>query len=162
VPRRALPVLLVAAALAGCGDDEATSAPEPTPEATAVTTEEPTPTPSATDTPSPTATEQPPPEEQEGGAGDEEAARVPARYTVDAAGVHPPRVALPAFLAIELSVQNGFASPITVRLEGAEPFRVGPYATEQVRVDGRRPGRYVIDFGRGKTGLLVTGAEPGP
>jgi hypothetical protein len=162
VARRPLLVLLVAAALGGCGDDETTSAPSPTPEATAVATEEPTPSPTATETPSPTATEQPAPEEQEGGAGDEEAARVPAAFTVDSAGVHPPQVAVPAFLAIELSVQNGFASPITVRLEGAEPFRVGPYATEVVRLEGRRPGRHVIDFGRGQQGLLVTGAEPGP
>ena len=112
--RRPLLVLLVAAALAGCGDDEPTSATDPTPEATAVATEEPTPTQTATETPSPTATEQPAPEEQEGGAGDEEAARVPARFTVDAGGVHPPRVAVPAFLAIELWVQNGFASPKSI------------------------------------------------
>ncbi len=143
--------------LAGCGDDETVSTPSPTPEATAVVTE--TPTPTATETPTPTATEQPPPEPDEG---DEEAARVPVAFTVAAQGVTPPRVAVPAFLAIELSVQNGFASPITVRLEGAEPFRVGPYATERVRLEGRRPGRYVIDFGRGKKGLLITGAEVGP
>jgi hypothetical protein len=159
---RVLPVLLVAAALAGCGDDETVSAPSPMPEATAVETETPTPTPTATETPTATPTEQPAPEDSEGGAGDEEAARVPAAFTVDAGGVHPPQVAVPAFLAIELSVQNGFASPITVRLDGAEPFRVLPYATEVVRLEGRRPGRHVIDFGRGKQGLLVTGAEPGP
>jgi hypothetical protein len=161
VPRLVLAVLL-AAAVAGCGEDETTSAPSPSPEATAVATEEPTPTQTATETPTATPTEQPAPEESEGGAGDEEAARVPAAFTVDSAGVHPPQVAVPAFLAIELSVQNGFGSPITVRLEGAEPFRVGGYATEVVQLDGRRPGRYVIDFGRGKRGLLVTGAEPGP
>jgi len=138
------------------------SAPSPTPEATAVATEEPTPTQTATETPTATPTEQPAPEESEGGAGDEEAARVPAAFTVDSAGVHPPQVSVPAFLAIELSVQNGFASPITVRLEGAEPFRVLPYATEVVRLDGRRPGRHTIDFGRGQQGLLITGAEPGP
>jgi hypothetical protein len=161
VPRLLLAVLL-AAAVAGCGDDENVSAPSPTPEATAVATEEPTASPTATETPSPTATEQPAPEEQEGGAGDEEEARVPARFTVDASGVTPPQVSVPAFLAIELSVQNGLASPITVRLEGAEPFPVGPYATERVELDGRRPGRYVIDFGEGRTGLLVTGVEPGP
>jgi hypothetical protein len=156
--RRLLAISLVA--LAGCGDDETVDAPSPTPEATAVVTE--TPTPTATETPAPTATEQPSPEDEEGGAGDEEAARVPVQFTVSAQGVTPPEAAVPAFLAIELSVQNGFASPITVRLEGAEPFRVGPYATERVRLEGRRPGRYEIAFGRGKTALLVTGAEPGP
>jgi hypothetical protein len=158
--RAVLAVLAVAAVLAGCGDDDTVSSSSPTPAPTAAATETPTPTP--TETPTPTATEQPAPEEQEGGAGDEEEARVPARFTVDASGVTPPQVSVPAFLAIELSVQNGLASPITVRLEGAEPFRVGPYATERVELDGRRPGRYVIDFGEGRTGLLVTGVEPGP
>jgi hypothetical protein len=162
VPRRSLLALLVVAAIAGCGEDETGSTPSPEPEATAVATEEPTASPAATDTPEPTATEQPAPEEQEGGAGDEEEARVQAFFTVDAQGVTPPQVAVPAFLAIELLVQNGFGSPITVRLEGAEPFRVGPYATERVELEGRRAGRYVIDFGRGQKALLVTGAEPGP
>ena len=159
-----LPLLavLVAAAVAGCGGDETTSAPSPTPEATAVATEEPTASPTATETPSPTATEQPAPEEQEGGAGDEEAARVPAFFTVDSAGVTPPQIAVPAFLAIELIVQNGFSSPIVVRPPGAEPFRVGPYATGRVRLEGRRAGRYLVRFGRGGSGVIVTGAEPGP
>jgi len=159
---RLLGLLLVAAALAGCGDDETVSAPSPTPEATAVATETPTPTPTPTETPSPTATEQPAPEEQEGGAGDEEAARVPARFTVGPDGIDPPQVSVPAFFVIQLFVQNGYGTPMTVRMVDAEPFEVAPYATVRRRLEGLRPGRYTIDFGRGQKGLLITGADPGP
>jgi hypothetical protein len=160
--RRLLPVLLVAAALAGCGEDETTSAPTPAPEATAVATEEPTPAPTATDTPTPTATEQPSPEEQEGGAGDEEEARVPARFVVSASGIDPPQVSVPAFLAIELIVVNRLDDQIVVRLEGTDPFPVAAGDTVRARLEGRRRGRYPIDFGSAGDALLVTGAEVGP
>jgi hypothetical protein len=159
---RLLGLLLVAAALAGCGDDETVSAPSPTPEATAVATETPTPTPTTTETPAPTATEQPAPEEQEGGAGDEEAARVPARFTVGPDGIDPPQVSVPAFLAIELIVDNKLDRPVIVRLEGAEPITAGPGEVARARLDGRRRGRYVVNFLSVGQALLVTGAEPGP
>ena len=155
-------MLLVVAALAGCGDDETVSAPSPTPEATAVVTETPTPTATATETPTPTATEQPAPEEQEGGAGDEEAARVPARFTVGPDGIDPPQVSVPAFLAIELIVDNRLERPIVVRLEGAEPLTVAAGSEGRALLDGRRKGRYVVNFLSVGQALLVTGAEPGP
>jgi hypothetical protein len=158
--RRLLLVLLVA--FAGCGDDETVSTPSPTPEATAVVTETPTPSPTATETPSPTATEQPAPEEQEGGAGDEEEARVPVRFVVGASGIEPPRVAIPAFLAIELVVVNELDSPVTARLEGAEPLIVEPGKTGRARLEGRRPGRYRVSLAPAGEALLVTGAEVGP
>jgi hypothetical protein len=158
--RRLLLVLLVA--LVGCGEDEPVAAPSPTPEASAVVTETPTPTPTATSTPSPTATEQPPPEEQEGGAGDEEEARVPARFVVTASGIEPPRVSIPAFLAIELIVVNRHSEEIIARLQGAEPLPVAAGETRSMRLDGRRPGRYPISFGPAGDGLLVTGADVGP
>jgi hypothetical protein len=161
VPRRLPLALLVAAALVGCGDDETVSA-SPTPEATAVATETPTPTPTPTETPSPTATEQPAPEEQEGGAGDEEAARVPARFRVGPGGVDPPQISVPAFLAIELIVDNRLDRPIVVRLEGADPIIAAAGSVARARLDGRRPGRYVVNFLSVGQGLLVTGAEPGP
>ena len=70
-------------------------------------------------------------------------------------------VAVPAFLAIELSVQNGFASPITVRLEGAEPFRVtSATRPRSCGWQGRRPGRYVIDFGTRRTQASAASREP--
>jgi hypothetical protein len=136
---RHLVLLLVVAALAGCGDDE--------------------PTPAATATPPPTATEQPPPEP---GEGDEEEARVPARFVVTASGVEPHEIAIPAFLAIELMVVNRHAEEIIARLRGAEPLPVAAGETRRLRLDGRRPGRYPITFGPAGDALLVTGVEVGP
>ena len=155
--RRAL--LLILVALVGCGDEETVSTPSPTPEATAVATETPTPSPTPTETPTPTATEQPPPEPDEG---DEEEARGPVRFVVGAGGIEPPRIEIPAFLAIELIVVNDLDSPVVARLEGAEPLIVEPGKTGQARLEGRRPGRYRISLAPAGEALLVTGAEVGP
>ena len=156
--RSGLIALLVVAVLAGCGDDAVSV--EATPEASAVPTEEPTETPTAS--PSPTATEQPAPEEQEGGAGDEEAARVPVRFTVGPEGVDPPQVSIPAFLAIQLTVENTLDEPVVVRLDGVEPITVNPGETATADLAGRRAGSYPIAFGDAGQAVLVTGAEPGP
>ena len=88
VVRAAVVAVIAAAALAGCGGDDdqtsssATAAPPPSATATPseTPTATPTPTPSATEQPSPTATQNP--EDQPGGAGDEEAIRVPAEFTI--------------------------------------------------------------------------------
>ena len=143
MPRALLAVLAVAGLLAGCGDDEPAPTSEATPAPTAAATETPTPTATATETPSPTATEQPSPspEDQEGGAGDEEEARVPVRFVVRDGGVEPPKVGVPGFLALELIILN---------------------ETARVRIEGRRPGRYPIDFGDAGQATLVTGVEVGP
>jgi hypothetical protein len=160
--RALLAALAVAGVLAGCGDDEPATTSEPTPAPTAAATETPTATPTATETPSPTATEQPSPEDQEGGAGDEEEARVPVRFTVRDGGVEPPEVSVPGFLAIELVIRNETSQPIVARLEGVEPLSANPGETTRARIEGRRPGRYPIDFGAAGEALLVTGVEPGP
>jgi hypothetical protein len=160
--RALVAVLAVAGALAGCGDDEPTATSSPTPAPTAAATERATPTTTPTETPSPTATEQPGPEEQEGGAGDEEEARVPVRFTVRDDGIEPPEVRVPGFLALELIVANATSQPVTARLEGAEPLTAGPGETARMRLEGRRPGRYPIDFGAAGRAVLVTGVEPGP
>ena len=128
----------------------------------AMATEEPTPAATATDTATPTATEQPAPEEQEGGAGDEEAARVPARFDVGPSGVQPPRVMVPAFLAIELVVNNALDEPVTVRFDGEEVMTVPAGQLGRAQVDGRRKGRYRVSFGTAGEALLITGVEPGP
>ena len=159
--RALLAVLAVAGLLAGCGDDEPAPTSEATPAPTAAA-ETPTPTATATETPTPTATEQPAPEEQEGGAGDEEEARVPVRYVVGDGGIDPPQVSVPGFLALELIVVNRTSAPVVARLEGAEPLPAEPGETARARIEGRRPGRYVVDFGAAGEAALVTGAEVGP
>jgi hypothetical protein len=160
--RTLLAVLAVAGVLAGCGDDESASTSEPTPAPTAAATETPTPTATATETPSPTATEQPSAEDQEGGAGDEEEIRVPVRFTVRDGGIEPPEVRVPGFLAVELVIRNETSQPVVARLEGTEPLTVNSGETTRARIEGRRPGRYPIDFGAAGEALLVTGVEPGP
>ena len=160
--RALVAVLAVAGALAGCGDDEPTATSSPTPAPTAAATERATPTITPTETPSPTATEQPAPEEQEGGAGDEEEARVPVRFTVRDDGIEPPEVGVPGFLALELIIRNDTSRPIVARLEATEPLTVNPGETTRARLDGRRPGRYPIDFGAAGEAVLVTGVDPGP
>ena len=160
--RAVVAVLAVAGALAGCGDDEPTATLSPTPAPTAAATETPTPTREPTGTPAPTATEQPGPEEQEGGAGDEEEARVPVVFTVSDAGVLPARVSVPGFLALELIIRNETPRPIVARLDGTQPLTANPGETTRARIEGRRPGRYPIDFGDAGEAVLVTGVEPGP
>ncbi|HWM11081.1 MAG TPA: hypothetical protein VNO82_17120 [Solirubrobacteraceae bacterium] len=162
MPRALLAVLAVAGVLAGCGDDEPAPTSEATPGPTAAATE--TPTPTATETPSPTATEQPSPapEEQEGGAGDEEEARVPVRFVVSDGGVMPREVGVPGFLAIELVIRNETSEPVVARLQGEEPLTVDPGETTRARLEGRRPGRYPIDFGAAGEAVVETGVEPGP
>jgi hypothetical protein len=162
MPRALLAVLAVAGVLAGCGDDEPAPTSEATPAPTAAATE--TPTPTATETPSPTATGQPSPspEDEEGGAGDEEEARVPVRFVVREGGVEPPEVGVPGFLALELIVVNRTSQPVVARLDGVEPLTANPGETTRARIEGRRPGRYPIDFGAAGRATLVTGVEVGP
>lgn len=162
MPRVLVAMLAAAGVLAGCGDDEPTQSSAPTPAPTAAATSTPTATPTATETPSPAATEQPAPEEQEGGAGDEEEARVPVRFTVRDGGVDPPQVAVPGFLALELVVTNETSEPVVARLDGVEPLTANPGETTRMRLEGRRPGRYRIDFGAAGEAVLVSGVEPGP
>ncbi len=158
--------------LAGCGgEDEPQTA---TPTATPVVTPTPTPTPEEPTASAPSAPSPPPdaddaeptatpaPEEQEGGAGDEQAPRVPVDLTVTRGGrLEPPSVAVPAFLALELRVRNRSAAPVTVRLEGTV-LRVPAGATETRELEGLREGRYRMRGGAAGSSTLISGAEAGP
>jgi hypothetical protein len=160
-----LVLAVVVVALFGCGSDGDDAAPTATPSpvaAEATPTATPTPDPTPTRTPTPTATRTASPEDQPGGAGDEEEARVPVRYRVTPKGVMPPQVSVPAFLALELIVDSYLAESFVVRLEGAPPLEVSAGRTARMDLEGRRPGRYRIQFGDSGQALLVTGAEPGP
>jgi hypothetical protein len=164
--KAAVLALLVAAALAGCGgDDEQTAAPATPSPAPSAATDTPTATPTETAIPSPTATDAPTPEnpeDQPGGAGDEEEIRVPVEYTLRERGISPPQVAVPAFLALELIINNETADTVVVRLDGAEPMTVAPGETGRARLPGRKKGQYVLDASPVGQALLITGAKPGP
>ncbi len=162
--RLAIATLLVAAALAGCGGDDGEQSSATPAAAPSAATE--SATASETGTPSPTATEQPlpsvSPEDQPGGAGDEEPTRVPVEFTITDGKISPPQVAVPAFLALELIVNNKSSQQVVVRLEGAQPMTVGAGETGRARLEGRKKGSYVVDAGSAGQAVLVTGVEPGP
>ena len=162
--RLAIATLLVAAALAGCGGDDGEQSSATPAAAPSAATE--SATASGTGTPSPTATEQPlpsvSPEDQPGGAGDEEPTRVPVEFTITDGKISPPQVAVPAFLALELIVNNKSSQQVVVRLEGAQPMTVGAGETGRARLEGRKKGSYVVDAGSAGQAVLVTGVEPGP
>jgi hypothetical protein len=169
--RAALAALIVAAALAGCGgDDEQTSSatPAPPPSATATPSETatatPTPTPSATSQPSPTPTPTPTSaEDQPGGAGDEEAIRVPAEFTISPdLKISPPQISVPAFFQIEITVRNRSGQPVEVTWAGSKLMTVQPHGGASTIVKGRKKGSYVVSAQPGGDALIVTGAKPGP
>jgi hypothetical protein len=168
-----LGAVVAALAPAGCGGGEEAAQTTPTPTATPTRTPQATPptatAPSAPSPPPDSATPEagatPGPEEQEGGAGDEEAVRVPVDLTVRAGGVRPATVKVPGFLALELRVRNRTADAVTVTVQGAKgpgELTVGAGKTGTLRLEGLRPGRYRVDAGAAGSATLVSGAEVGP
>ena len=151
-------------ALAGCGGDDeqgfVTSGPQDTPPPAPTGAPTATATATAAATPTATATATATAVLDEGG--DEAEARVPIRLRVAQGGIFPPTVSVPAFLALELVVRNDNDVPVTVRLQGEAPLEVAPFTTSRRRLEGRRPGSYVIDAGPAGRVRLVTGVEPGP
>jgi hypothetical protein len=159
---RQIPILAVwggVILLAGCGggDERATT---PTATATATPTTTVTATPQAT--PTPTITPSPSPEDQEGGAGDEQPARVPLEFTLTDGGLHPGTISVPAFLGLELIVHNHTGQPQRVTLEGSGALDVPANDTARIRFEGRRAGTYRVDAGDAGHAQVVVGVEPGP
>jgi hypothetical protein len=187
-------VAVVALAATGCGGDDTTSAtvvqgPDATapatstgPDATVPTTTTVTPTTSTSPSTStnPTATTGVPPggvkptttggapaggEQGEGGAGDEEGARVPVTLTADGGSLSPTVVTIPAFLTIELRVSaKGGAEKLTISAPGGGTLPVAAGQTATKRLAGLKPGDYsVTTAGGGKATLrVVSGGDPGP
>jgi hypothetical protein len=166
--RRQLSHLALALTLvvSGCGGDD-----EPSPVATsqppigapaATATPSPSPTASPTPTPSPSPSPTPTPvEEQPGGAGDEEAPRIPVELTVDGEGITPPRVSVPAFFPLDITVRNDLPRDIVLRLGDVE-IRASAGGRGRGRHPGLRKGEHEI-AGDGVPGAtIVAGAEPGP
>jgi hypothetical protein len=166
---------VAAIALAACGDDAKTTGSgegaEPSgtstvtrtaaaPTSTAVTT-----TPTATTgvpvggvtTGETTSTSTSTGESGEGGAGDEEPARVPVALTHSDGALSPTTVTVPAFLALEIRISGPAA---TATLPGGGRLTAPGTKT----IAGLRPGKYTISTADGgKTTLdVVSGGDPGP
>ena len=161
--RNAAPLLLAlcAVAAAGCGGDETTFTPVvPTPTATGAAEATATATGAATATPAPDAgvTGAPGPEQQEGGAGDEEAAASEAAYTVTGSGLAPRVAEVPAFLQIALSVRNASRRTVRLGIGVAKPdqrrITVRPGQTRRLTLGGQRPGDYLIGAQRYGVAIL--------
>jgi hypothetical protein len=151
-----LVILALSSVIAGCGGDNPTVAPPETATATATATA----TPAGTETPTATATASP--EDQEGGAGDEEPARVPLEFTLSDAGLKPATISVPAFLGLELIVHNRTSAPQRVVLEGSGELDVPAGDTARARFEGRRKGTYRVDAGAAGHAEVIVGVEPGP
>jgi hypothetical protein len=168
VPKLLLSTAVVALGVLGCGGDDGASptvartAPQVTTRTAGTTAEQPSTTPTAT---APTATTGVPPEDQEGGAGDEEPARVPAAFAVEAGRITPKTITVPAFLTVELRL-TAKAAPAKVTLDapGGETYDVAAGGTARVEVNGLKPGDYPVRVEDGGTATLhvVSGGAPGP
>jgi len=169
-----------AVVLAACGDDAKSTnsgdGADPAGTGTVVAT---TPTPTATDetttaktvTVPPTATTGVPKggvttgettptttgESGEGGAGDEEPARVPVMLTHSGGALSPTTVTVPAFLSLEIKI-SGASS--TATLPGGATLAVPGTKT----IVGLKPGKYTISTADGGRATLdvVNGGDPGP
>ncbi len=159
-------VTVVAAGLAACGGTDDSGGPKERTESPSLApTAEPTsmPTPTAEGPPTasaPSAPTPPPdatgPEAEPGGAGDEEAARSRLRVVVDGEGITPPRVKVPAFLAVRITVRNDLPRRVTVAVRGVHPpVRVRARSTRSFNADGLQRGEYQIDAGAAGRGMLV-------
>ena len=141
----------------GCGGDEESSpvarTQPPVGAPVATVTASPSPAPTASATPTPV-------EEQEGGAGDEEAARIPVEVTLDGEGLTPPTVSVPAYFALEIVVHNDLDRDAVVRL-GDVAFRAPAGERAQGRHPGLSKGEHALRAG-GSRATIVAGAEPGP
>jgi hypothetical protein len=104
-------------------------------------------------------------EQGQGGAGDEEAARVPVVLTSAGASLSPTIVTIPAFLAIELRVTaKGGAEKLTISAPGGGTLSLRAGQTVTKRLSGLKPGDYAVTTaGGGKSTLrVVNGGDPGP
>lgn len=112
-----------------------------------------------------TTTEIGPQAGEEEGAGDSEAARIPADFAVGAA-LEPSRITVPAFLTIELTARSADGRAHTLRLStprGPVTLSVPAGGTASTDVEGLPEGEYLIAVdGQAGDSALVVGGEPGP
>jgi hypothetical protein len=102
-----------------------------------------------------------PTESQPGGAGDEEAIRVPAAFRINGTTATPAVVNVPAFLAIELRLTSGDGQPHRVRIADVD-LELAAGGTAVNEMDGLKAGDYPLVVDGRKAATLHVGAEPGP
>ena len=139
----------------GCGDDDEPVVEAPT--ADVVTTEEGA---TAELPDAPTS-----PEEQEGGAGDEEAARSEVELEFSRNGLEPPIVRVAPFIAVKLIVRSVDGSEYDLTVSGPQSGG-GANGTSQTDLDleGLRPGQEyeVRERNTGSVTAIVASDEVGP
>jgi hypothetical protein len=148
----------------GGGDEVAGTLPDPPPPPATAPTAPPQRAPAEAQTEPPPAgpAATVPPEEQEGGAGDEEGIRVPVELSyVPGGGLRPERVAVPAYLPLELSLAAVSGPPRTLLLE-ARGRRFEVRSGESTLVPGLQPGSYTLIIDGRPGSVLDVGAQPGP
>ena len=142
----------LALAAAGCGGDDSGDT-----------------TPATTNTPAPTTNAEPtvttPPgtvESQPGGAGDEEAAVVPATFRITGDAATPADVAVPAFFTIRVTGVSSDGKAHTIAFEG-QSAEVPAGGRASFDVEGLRAGTYPVAIdGRPDAATITAGQEPGP
>lgn len=103
----------------------------------------------------------PEPEAAEGGAGDEEAIRVPVDLDVSAGAVTPARVTVPAFLPLEITASSADGRPHRLTVAGTT-IGVPPDGSSTAQLEGLRRGTYPVEVDGRARGSLVAGDGPGP
>lgn len=100
------------------------------------------------------------------GPGDEEAARIPADFTISGGGVTPGRITVPAFLTVALRATSADGREHTLRLttpRGPVTLRIPPGGAASQEVPGLPEGEYLVALdGQATDAALVVGVEPGP
>ncbi|MBI5106566.1 MAG: hypothetical protein HZB46_16545, partial [Solirubrobacterales bacterium] len=102
---------------------------------------------------------------QEGGAGDEEAVRTPAKYQATDGGLSPRTVTIPAFLAVEIRITSGDGKPhlAQVKAPGARDTVALPGQPAIIQLKGLKAGDYPIAIdGKGAGTLRVSKDAGGP
>lgn len=85
------------------------------------------------------------PEEQEGGAGDETAARTPITISIDGDSVTPRESRVPPFLGVRLTLRSRDGAAHSVRIATVPgQFEVPASGVSAREVDGLQPGTYAV------------------
>jgi hypothetical protein len=105
------------------------------------------------------------PEDQQGGAGDEQPARVPAELTGRGGRISPSRVRVPPYIAVLVQLRSADGRAYRIDVGRARALAVdGRERTASATVPGLRPGKRLLIHGRNGAGNVVVepSAEPGP